>query len=59
MILSGNEIVKLIKGPNSITNLQKLTSKNPNLDLVNIDLYTKFGSILSIHSQDIERKKKF
>ena len=57
--MSGNEIMKSIKGRNSVTNLQKLTSNNPNLDLVNIGLHTKFGSILSIHSQDIEQKNKY
>ena len=30
---------------------------NPNLDLVDINVYTKFGEILSICSQDIERKQ--
>ena len=30
---------------------------NPNLDLVNINAYTKFGKILSIYSQDIEKKR--
>ena len=27
------------------------------LDLINIDAHTKFGLIMSIHSQDIERKR--
>ena len=30
---------------------------NPKLGLVNVDVYTKFGQILSSHSQDIERKQ--
>ena len=30
---------------------------NPKLDHVTVDVYTKFGQILSIHSQDIERKR--
>ena len=30
---------------------------NPELDLVNTNAYIKFGEILSICSQDIERKK--
>ena len=30
---------------------------NLNLDLVSIKTYTKFGKILSIGSQDIERKQ--
>ena len=34
-----------------------MTGNNPKLDLVNDDMHTKFGPILSIHSQDIERKR--
>ena len=34
-----------------------MTGNNPKLDLVNVDVYTKFGPILSICSQDIERKR--
>ena len=30
---------------------------NPNLDLVNINAYAKFGQIPSIHSQVIEQKQ--
>ena len=30
---------------------------NPNLDLVNINAYAKFGQIRSICSQDIEQKR--
>ena len=30
---------------------------DPKLDLVNVDVYTKFGLILSSHSQDIEWKQ--
>ena len=30
---------------------------NPNLDLININVLTKFGKILSIYSQDIERNR--
>ena len=43
-----------IKGRNSVANLQKMTLYNPNLDLVNDHVYTKFDHILSIRSQDIE-----
>ena len=57
MILSGNEILTSIKGHNYIKILQKMTGNNPKLDLVNDDLHTKFGRILSIRSQDIERKR--
>ena len=34
-----------------------MMGNNPKLDLVNVDVYTKFGLILSSHSQDIERKR--
>ena len=43
-----------IKDRNSVANMQKMTLYNPNLDLVNDNVYTKFGHILSIRSQDIE-----
>ena len=33
-----------------------MTGNNPKLDLVNDDVQTKFGRILSIRSQDIELK---
>ena len=56
-ILSRNEILKAIKGRNSVKILQKMTGNNPKLDLVNDDVHTKFGQILSIPSQDIERKQ--
>ena len=55
-ILSGNEILESIKGRNSVKILRKMTGSNPKLDLVNVDVHTKFGWILSICSQDIERK---
>ena len=55
-ILSGNEILTLIKGHNSVANLQRMTRYNPNLDLVNANVYTNFGQILSLGSQDIEQK---
>ena len=56
-ILSGNEVLRSIKGRNSVKILQKTTGNNPNLDLVNVDVHTKFGQILSILSQDIEWKQ--
>ena len=42
------------QGCDSIANLPKTTIYNTNVDLVNEDVYTKFGLIRSIHSQDIE-----
>ena len=56
-ILSGNEILTSIKGRNSVKILRKMTGNSPKLDLVNVDVHTKFGQILSIHSPDIERNQ--
>ena len=56
-ILSGNEILTSIKGRNSVKILRKMMANNPKLDLVNVNVHTKFGQILSIGSQDIERKQ--
>ena len=56
-ILSGNEILTSIKSHNSVKILRKMTGNNPKLDLVNVDVHTKFGRILSIRSQDIERER--
>ena len=53
-ILSDNQILTSIKGHNSVANLRKTTIYNTNVDLVNDDVYTKFGLILSFRSQDIE-----
>ena len=55
--MSGNEILTSIKGHNSVANMRKMTLYNPNLDLINVNVYTQFGKILSIGSQDIERKR--
>ena len=48
-----------IKGLNSVKILRKMTGNNPKLDHVNVDVHTKFGQILSIRSQDIERKQNY
>ena len=56
-ILSGNEILTSIKGRNSVKILRKMTGNKPKLDLVNVDVHTKFGQILLICFQDIERKQ--
>ena len=55
-ILSKNRILTSIKGSNSVANLQKTKIYNTNIDLVNDNVFTKFGLILSIRSQDIEQK---
>ena len=54
-ILSGNVILTSIKG----RNLRKMTAKNPNIDLVSINCYIKFGQNLSVCFQDIEQKRNF
>ena len=56
-ILNGIEILTPIMGLNSVNFLQKMTDNNFKLDLDNNDMHTKFGQILSTHSQDIERKQ--
>ena len=56
-ILSGNGILTSIKGRNSIKILRKMTGNNPKIDLVNVDVHTRFGRILSFRSQDIEQKR--
>ena len=55
-LLSKNRILTSIKGHNSVANLQKMKLYNPNVDLVNDNMYTKFDLILSIHSTDMEKK---
>ena len=37
--------------------MRKIMCNNPNLDIVNINSYTKFGKVISFHSQDNERKR--
>ena len=56
-ILSGNKILTSIKGHNSFKILRKMMGNNLKLDLVNVDVGTKLGRILSIRSQDIELKR--
>ena len=36
-----------------------MTGNNLKLDLVNVDVHTNFGNILSIRSQDIEWKRNY
>ena len=48
-----NLIFESIKGRNSVANLRKTSIYFTYVDLVNDDVYTKFGLILSICSQDI------
>ena len=55
-ILSKNQILTSIKSRNSVVKLRKTKIYNTNIDLVNDNVYTKFGLNLSIHSQEIEQK---
>ena len=55
-ILSKNQILTSIKGRNSVANLRKTNIYNINVDFVNDNVFTKFGLIMSIRSQDIEQK---
>ena len=53
-ILSGNEILTSVKRHNFVTIVQIMICNNPNLDLVNINAYIKFGKILFVGSQGIK-----
>ena len=55
-ILSKNQILTSIKGRNSLANLRKTTIYYTKVDLVNDNVYTKFGLNRSIRFQDIEQK---
>ena len=45
----------LIKGSNSVANLRKTRIYDTNIDIVNDNVYTKFGLNRSICFQDIEK----
>ena len=55
-ILSKNQILISIKDRNSVANLRKTMIYITNFDLVNDNVYTKFGLNQSIRFQDIEQK---
>ena len=57
LVLKKNQILTSIKGHNFVANLRKTKIYNTNLDLVNDNVYTKFGLNLSIRSQDIIEQK--
>ena len=59
MIWSKNQILTSIKVRNSVANLQKRMIYNSKVDLVNDNVYTKFGLNRSICFQDIAQKLKF
>ena len=55
-LLSKNQILTLIKNGNSVANFQKIMTYDTNIDLVNDNVYTKFGLNRSIRFQHIEQK---
>ena len=55
-ILSKNQILSSMKGRNSVAKLRKIKIYNTNVDLVNDNVYTKFGLNLFIRSEDIGQK---
>ena len=58
-ILSKNQFLTSIKGRYSVANLRKTIIYKTNIDLVTDNVYTHFGLILSMRSQDIEQKPNF
>ena len=55
-ILSKNQILTSIKGRISVANLRKTMIYNTKVDLVDDNMFTKFGLNRSICFQDIEQK---
>ena len=56
-VLCGNKILSQSRAKTLSKVSKKMTGNNPKLDLVNIDVHTNFGQILSNRSQDIEWKR--
>ena len=56
LVLKKNQILTSIKGRNAVANVRKTKIYNIYVDLVNHNVYTKFGLNLSIRSQDIKQK---
>ena len=55
-VLSKNQILTSNKGRNSVVYVRKTMIYNTNEDLVNDNVYTKFGLNRSIRFQDIKQK---
>ena len=53
-IWNKNQILESIKGRYSVANWRKTTINKTNIDIVNDDVYTKFGFILSMSSLNID-----
>ena len=54
-ILSQNQILTSIKGGNYVANLRKIMIFNTNVELVDDNVFTKFGLNRSIRFRDIEQ----
>ena len=57
-ILNKKQILTSSKGRNSVAHLRKTMIYHNNVDLVNDNVYTKFGLNRSIRFEDIEQKNK-
>ena len=57
--MSGKEILAYIKGHYTGTNVQKMICKNPQRRSCEYECIYKFGEILSICTQEKERKRNF
>ena len=55
-ILSKKQILMSIKGRSSVANLRKTTIYNTKVDIVDDNVFTKFGLNRSIRFHDIEQK---
>ena len=55
-ISSKNQILTSVKGRNSVANLRKTTISNTKVDIVDDNVFTKFGLNRYIRFQDIEQK---
>ena len=55
-ILNKNQTLTSIKGCNSVANLRNTMINDTNIDVVNDNVYTKFGLNRPIRFQDIEQK---
>ena len=53
----GSENPTSIKGHSSFANLQKIKGNIPNLDIVNINVYTKLGKIVFIGLKILSRNE--
>ena len=58
-ILSGNEILGKSRAITLVKMWGKMSCDNPNVNLVNLNAFLKFVEILSVSSQENERKGNF